>query len=171
MLMEDFNHTVDIWVSELDRYSFTQLQAKPSLNSWSLGQVYMHIISQSQYYLGQMAICTSTDEFAEEGTSPAASKLFLANALPNTLIEGPPSNAHTPQPTSKEQLMLSLLQLKEAVNNLAPLLGKTAYQGKTKHPGLQYFNARQWLQFAEMHLRHHLRQKERLDAFLGMGGE
>ena len=27
--------------------------------------------------------------------------------------------------------------------------------GKTKHPGLNYFTAKEWLQFAEMHLRHH----------------
>jgi hypothetical protein len=38
--------------------------------------------------------------------------------------------------------------------------------GKSRHPGLGYFNAGEWLRFIEMHMRHHLRQKERIDAFL-----
>jgi hypothetical protein len=39
-------------------------------------------------------------------------------------------------------------------------------RGKAGHPGLGYFSAAEWLQFAEMHLRHHFRQKERLDVAL-----
>jgi hypothetical protein len=39
-------------------------------------------------------------------------------------------------------------------------------KGKTRHPGLLYFSAPEWLQFAEMHLRHHFLQKQRIDAFL-----
>ncbi|HEV9036934.1 MAG TPA: hypothetical protein VGQ51_09945 [Puia sp.] len=38
--------------------------------------------------------------------------------------------------------------------------------GKTRHPGLHYFNSLEWLQFAEMHMRHHFRQKKRIDACL-----
>jgi hypothetical protein len=37
--------------------------------------------------------------------------------------------------------------------------------GKTKHPGSNYFTAKEWLQFAEIHLRHHLKQKKRIDDF------
>jgi hypothetical protein len=43
---------------------------------------------------------------------------------------------------------------------------KSPFHGKTKHPGLGFFNANEWLQFAEMHLRHHLKQKERIEEFL-----
>jgi hypothetical protein len=38
--------------------------------------------------------------------------------------------------------------------------------GKTKYPGLNYFTAKEWLQFAGIHLRHHLKQKKRIDDFL-----
>jgi hypothetical protein len=45
-------------------------------------------------------------------------------------------------------------------------ISASSVQGKAMHPGLHYLSAREWLQFSEMHFRHHLRQKERLDAFL-----
>jgi len=43
---------------------------------------------------------------------------------------------------------------------------KSSFHGKSKHPGLGFFSASEWFQFAEMHLRHHLKQKERIDRFL-----
>jgi hypothetical protein len=46
------------------------------------------------------------------------------------------------------------------------IISKTLFKGKTKHPGLNYFTAKEWLQFAGMHLRHHLKQKKRIDDFL-----
>lgn len=48
MLIEDFNRTIDIWIKQLDQYSFKQLRAKPSPTSWSLGQVYIHLIDETK---------------------------------------------------------------------------------------------------------------------------
>ncbi len=53
MLIDDFNHTIDIWIKELKQYDFIQLCAKPSPKSWSLGQVYMHLIEDTNYYIEQ----------------------------------------------------------------------------------------------------------------------
>jgi len=52
------------------------------------------------------------------------------------------------------------------MNALAALIPASDFKGKTKHPGLLYFNAGEWLQFATIHLRHHLRQKKRIDTLL-----
>jgi hypothetical protein len=37
---------------------------------------------------------------------------------------------------------------------------------KTAHPAFGFLNAREWFHLIEMHFRHHLRQKKRLDRFL-----
>jgi len=47
----------------------------------------------------------------------------------------------------------------------ALLISKSNHKGKTKHPGLNYFSADEWFRFAEMHFRHHERQKKRIDDF------
>jgi hypothetical protein len=50
------------------------------------------------------------------------------------------------------------------------LITQSPYKGKTKHPGLHYFNADEWLQFADMHFRHHVKQKKKIDDFLRISG-
>jgi hypothetical protein len=63
--------------------------------------------------------------------------------------------------------MSDLLNLKMSMNNACDLDFRKSISWKNKHPGLDYFNANEWLQFAEMHLRHHLRQKKRIDNLPG----
>ena len=166
MVIENFNRALDNWIKELDQKTFIQLCTKPSATSWSLGQVCNHLIINTNYYLGQAEICLSTDDHRSEEMSPDAKIMFRNNAFPNEVIEGPPENAHTPQPESKEELMRNLLKLKEEINRIGILISKSTSKGKTKHPGLNYFSAMEWLQFGEMHFRHHLRQKQRIEKFL-----
>ena len=163
MVTENFNRTIDIWINELNQYEFNQLCTKPAPGSWSLGQVYMHLISETSHFVEQIKICLSTNNHATEAAADAAIVMFGNNNFPDEILEGPPSNANTPQPEHKEQLMHGLLRLKEEINSLAASIANNQCKGKTKHPGLNYFNATEWLQFAEMHLRHHLRQKQRIE--------
>jgi len=168
MVIDDFNLIVDNWIKALERYHFTQLYIKPSPAGWSLGQLYMHLIADTNFYLEQIEICTSTNDNANEEASPAAKTMLRNNDFPDERIEGAPSNSLVPQPASKGQLSSSLGRIKNEMNRLATLIAAGKYKGKTKHPGLGYFNAHEWLQFAEMHFRHHLRQKKRIDEFLKM---
>ncbi|MDB5279911.1 MAG: DinB family protein [Ferruginibacter sp.] len=55
------------------------------------------------------------------------------------------------------------------MNDLAARIAASKFKGKTKHPGLDYFSATEWLQFVDIHFRHHLRQKKRIDDFLKSG--
>jgi hypothetical protein len=166
MLTKDFNHTIDFWIKALEQNTFAEVCAKPSPTSWSLGQVCMHLVRETRYFLEQVNICLSTDDNALEEMSSHAKTMFRNNAFPDEVIEGPPTNANTPQPDSKEELLRCLIKLKEEINTLEVRISASPFKGKTKHPGLNYFNAAEWFQFAEMHLRHHLRQKKRIDEFL-----
>lgn len=165
-LIENFGNTTDIWIKALAQYNFVQLCIQPAPGSWSLGQVYMHLINTTGYFIEQVKICLSTNDNAMEEASDAARLLFLNNDFPDEVLDGPPTNAYTPQPDNKEQLVRGLTNLKEDIIHVKKLLSESSCKGKTKHPGLHYFTAREWLHFAEMHLRHHLRQKKRIDAFL-----
>jgi hypothetical protein len=166
MRIDNFNLTIDHWIRELDRYDFDQLLAKPSADRWSLGQVYMHLIGNTGYYVEQVKICIATNDNHLEQASANASVMFSNNDFPDERIEGPPENLVTPQPESKEHLLRSMVKLKKEMNALGIRMTQSRFNGKTKHPGLHYFSAEQWVQFADMHLRHHLRQKTRLDDFL-----
>ena len=166
MRIENFNHTVDLWIKALEGYDYDQLTARPSTTSWSIGQVYMHLLGDTSFYIEQIQVCVTTNDHATDQPTPAGKIMLLNNDFPDEMLEGAPSNAFMPQPESKEQLMKDLLNLKAAMNNAATLISESPVHGKTRHPGLDYFNADEWLQFADMHLRHHLRQKKRIDTFL-----
>ena len=160
MHVEKLNRTLDDWINALATYSFHQLCIQPAPGSWSIGQLYTHLVTDGNYYLEQMNICLSTNNHAEEKLSPAAEIIFLNQQLPDELIEGSPSNAFIPQPESKEQFEESFLKWKDDMNGMAIRITSGTFKGKTKHPGLNYFSAAEWFLFAEMHLRHHLRQRK-----------
>ena len=166
MLAEDFNRTIDSWINALEQYSFGQLCIQPAPGSWSLGQVYMHLIDATNYFITQVNACLSNNDNMTELAHPAAKRMFLNNEFPDKILEGPPSNALTAQPGSKQQLMSRLMNLKDEITAIGIRISESPFKGKTKHPGLHYFDAREWLQFAEMHFRHHLRQKQRIDDYL-----
>jgi len=166
MLIENFNHTINTWITALHQYSFSQLCTQPDSKNWSLGQLYIHLTDDANYYIEQIKICVSSNDNALEEMSAFAKKIFLNNDFPDEQIEGAPANAFIPQPGSKDDLLNSLINLKDEMNQVAVLVSESTFRGKTKHPGLGYFSAVEWLQFAEMHFRHHLRQKKRIDDFL-----
>ncbi|MEQ1587043.1 MAG: DinB family protein [Cyclobacteriaceae bacterium] len=170
VLIDDFNHTIAAYIIELERYTIAQLCAKPSPTRWSLGQMYLHLIADTRFYLDQIRICISNNDHAEEHANPHAKSMFANNEFPDEFIEGAPANAHMPQPQSKEHLLNELLALKTEMSAIALLISTSPFTGKTKHPGLHYFSATEWLQFADMHFRHHLRQKKRIDDFLKASG-
>lgn len=166
MLTKDFNNIIDIWIKELQQYDFARLCAKPAPTSWSIGQLMIHLIDDTNYYIEQLKICVSSDNNIFEESSPAAKRMFLNNDFPDEIIEGASANSLIQQPNNKEQLMSSLINVKKEISTVEVLISKSVFKGKTKHPGLGYFDAHEWLQFAAMHFRHHLRQKKRIDDFL-----
>ena len=166
MPIESFNNTLDEWINSLQRYNLKELLAKPSPTSWSLGQLYNHIINETSYYISRMDICISNNRNAGKEKTVEGKVMFRNNSFPDERLTGAPSNSRIPQPANKQALITRLMDLKKSMNARAALMKKSAYHGKSKHPGLNYFTASEWLQFADMHMRHHLRQKKRLDDYL-----
>jgi len=166
MLIDSFNQTIDRWIAALDGYSFTQLCAKPSAQGWSVGQLYIHLVQDTTFYLEQLRESLASDCHTQQSASDQALVMLRNNAFPDIIIEGHPDNALIPQPESKDELLRGLEHVKREANDLAQGMAQGTVCGKSLHPGFQYLNANEWLQLAEMHLRHHFRQKERLDQFL-----
>ena len=167
MLIENFNKTIDTWIAALEQYNIEKLRTKPGADSWSIGQVYMHLIEETNYYMTQMEACLQSDENAAEEMTEKAKVMFSSNDFPDEIIKGDPLIAHNvPQPASKLQLEEKMQLLKDAMNRIGNRIISSPNIGKAKHPGLASFNAREWCQYADMHLRHHLRQKRRIDDFL-----
>jgi len=163
ILLNAFNETIQKWIEFLNDYSLEMLCQKPDDNSWSLGQVYTHITDDTAWFAEQMAAAMQTKADSDKEIHEHARIMLRNNSFPDSMIEGPVTSTYIPQPESKDEVRQKLLAIKAGVNNLYTSFDPSKTVGKTRHPGLLYFNTLDWLQFAEMHLRHHFRQKRRID--------
>lgn len=94
MLLEDFNQIIDTWINELDKYTTAQLLFKPPAG-WFLGQLYMHLVDDTNYYMEEIKRCMATDDNTNGDKSDFAKTLFTNNSFPDAAIEGAPTNAYT----------------------------------------------------------------------------
>ncbi len=166
--MRDLNTTITTWIEALNAYTYAQLCTQLAAGSWSLGQVAMHLIADTNFYLEQVRICLTTNDHALEEASAAAKTMFRQDAFPDEKIVGAPGHAYMSQPDSIEQLLQAFGHIKQEMQALQVLIDQSTFQGKTRHPGLGYFSAADWLQFADMHFRHHIRQQNRIAQFLAL---
>jgi hypothetical protein len=110
-----------------------------------------------------MKAALQTSENAAAAMHPNAQKMFDNNSFPDMLIQGPATNQLIIQPTTKQAVMQALVQIRNEVNEAWQSIDLSKASGKSLHPGLEFFSGLEWLQFMEMHLRHHFKQKERID--------
>ncbi|MBC9912988.1 SRPBCC domain-containing protein [Chitinophaga varians] len=165
---QQFNDILQQWVASLNDYSLEMICRPTKAAAWTLGQVYMHIIDDTGWYVTQVATALASREHHDQEVTEEG-RHILANGFPDIQIAGPATNTFIPQPESLDQLRQGLLAIQESMTALCREGNFTAATGKTKHPGLGYFTAAEWLRFAALHMQHHLRQKERIDAQLFAG--
>ena len=161
-----FNETIEKWILWLEDYTLEQLRQEPRAGSWSLGQVYVHIIGDTNYFVEQMRICVSNGENSDGEMTEFATAMFASNEFPDLRLKGPSTDSSVRQPHSKEELSEALVSIRNEVNKLNEVFDFSTSIGKTEHPGFRFFNALEWLRFAEMHMRHHVGQKKRIDESL-----
>lgn len=166
IILDRFNETIDKWIGWLDNYTLEMLCQQPQPDSWSLGQVYVHIIDDTTWFVEQMRTCLLTNTNSEKEMHEMARVMFRNNEFPDTQLTGPSTGVSMRQPENKEELEQALTSIKDKANNLYFASDPSMSTGKTQHPGFHFFSALEWLQFAEMHMRHHFRQKKRIDDIL-----
>ena len=164
--LDQFNITIDTWIGFLDDYTLPMLCRIPATGSWSLGRMYIHIIEDTSWFAGQIKAALLTSDHAEEQMHENAKTMFRNNEFPDAALTNPNNIPDGRQPKTKEELAQALISIRVEVNQLCITHDLTAAKGKTLHPGLLYFTALEWLRFADMHMRHHFRQKMRIDALL-----
>lgn len=159
---------IEIWEKELKKYTISQLTKKENSESWSIGQLYIHLINGTfNYHLQQLNQCIHS---SENKSKTKNFKGFMAynilKGFPPIKIKVPASKTYTPnQPQDKQELVDGFYKLKQEMKNAYENLKKDK-KGKTAHPGFSYLNAAEWFRLIPMHFKHHLRQKKRIDEFL-----
>lgn len=169
--LKRFESVAHEWMQALDSYSDQNFLQKPDENSWSIGQVYNHLVNgTNRFHLQMIAACLEGRGKEMNGGKKFPGKfVFFTGSFPNTKIKVPPSETYTPkQPAGREAMREGLQQLIQTMRVTAENVSSASVTMKAEHPALGYLNAHEWFDLIEMHFRHHLRQKKRLDRILGI---
>ena len=158
-----FARTADLWISALDNYSDADWNRVPAEGTWTIAQVYAHIVDASRSFgLEKIERCAERSEGKPTRTW-IGRFVFLIGAIPPVRAKVPTAG-YVPPSISKDEARSELNAVKEAMQQSIPTV--LSARGVATHPFLGKLNAREWFLFSEMHMRHHLRQKKRIDAML-----
>jgi hypothetical protein len=166
-----FTRVFETWEKALDTYSEADFLRKPSDEAWSIGQVYVHLTGSAKFFhLKNVSSCIQNEENVNATkTMPGRISYFLGG-MPPIKIKVPASPEYTPpQPKNIAEVKEYMAALKLVMAETTTKLAQNQSKGKSKHPAFGYLNAAEWFQLIEMHFRHHLHQKSRLDKFLKNG--
>ncbi|WNS47049.1 DinB family protein [Paenibacillus sp. MMS20-IR301] len=172
--LERFEKTATYYIHELNQFSLEQLQAKPSDNEWSMGQMIRHLINSALYMqLRNIEQCLASDQDQQglqlEKTERGAAA-FAQGSFPPIRIQVPPSPEYTPeQPETKEQLSQGLQTVIQRMKDIEPDLEQASKLNTIAHPSFGGLCAEEWFLLVEMHYRHHLLQWDRLKQGLVQG--
>lgn len=154
---------VNAYKAKLSSYSDDVFQNTPPINGWSYSEVYSHIFDSS--LLSLIALENSARDKGEDQPTHFAVKLilFFGSLPPAKKYKVPKRLAERVKKISKTDAMDFILEFEKALDEAYPLVSKAKANSKTKHPRLGYLNAKQWLRFIEIHLKHHLKQLVRIE--------
>lgn len=169
--LQEFNLVNSEWESSLDQYSQAQLNYKPSPSDWSIGQVYIHILDAGLLYmLKKVERCLIEIENLDKGLSSYGKRLFEENSFPEIEIKIPGSEKNQPlNPESKNEISDRLSSLKSAMVEMDQKLKVNPSSGKSPHRFFDYLDAYEWFHLIPIHMRHHLRQKTKLENLINVG--
>jgi hypothetical protein len=153
------------WLKELDFYGANQFKKKVSSTSWTIGQIYDHLLVYSQeVHLKAIQECLQSKDTTvnKEGKSLKGMIQFaIGGYLPLKHKSNPYKEPG--QPLSTEKVKDDFYRFLKVVYKVAKEIDYKKPAKKVKHPTLGYLSAEEWFQLIEMHFRHHVRQKKKLD--------
>jgi len=169
-LEKQTHQAIDYWIDEYKRYDFDKILTKPSENEWSLGQVGIHLwMSAKGFFFKNAEKCLSKEGTEKgKGKKLGAHIIFTFKIMPPVRYEMPKQVAVVPkQPESKEQMIAKLEEIKKMASEYIHRIPQSDPELKIKHPFLGWLNTAEWITLCNIHCRHHIRQKERIEKHFG----
>ena len=171
-VLERFKSHVAEWKKTVDKYELEDLRKKPDDSNWSLGQVCMHVILvHEKFFMKNAHKCLSGEgKNTRKGKNFMGRMIFFFKSIPPMKVKMPKSHAfEPPQPESKEELNARFDHLIVMMDEVEKKMADADLSIKTKHPLLGMMNVLEWFKGAEMHIRHHFLQRNRVEKFLERG--
>lgn len=163
--LRGFKEVYKVWFEALKGYSEEEITENGTVDDWSIGQVYLHLINSTlQFHGKQIEVCVESKNNAAKRKNFKGFMVYtILGKFPPVKIRVPASDEYTPvAPVSKKEVEEGLIKVLEMMEVWSELLASDL-GGKTPHPGFGYLSAKEWFRLIPMHWAHHLRQKKEID--------
>lgn len=170
--LDQFNRKANEWLVDLRMIDEEVLQIKPTEKSWSLSEVYDHVMRVARHY--QIPnLRKSVTESAQRKKSKNKYGIAIFNLgyrknvhmkmeeFPKPLVE-----AFTPTKRAKNDLVKDFLFFIKEVNDLQEILEKSDKDDKQYHPMFGDINTKEWFALIELHIWQHDKQREKIKKYL-----
>ncbi|RZL45986.1 MAG: hypothetical protein EOP00_16420 [Pedobacter sp.] len=154
---------VNAYQAKLDTKGEEDFILTPPIGGWSYSEVYSHIFDASLLSLIALNNCIK-GEGEIKPTHFGTKVVLFFGALP------PGKKYKVPKRLVDRVKKINLMAAQQFITDfelqllkIHPLIDNANPKIKTKHPRLGYLNAKQWLRFIEIHLKHHLKQLKRIE--------
>lgn len=159
-----FELLAQFYLNELNNYTYEQFIKKPSETEWSLGELYNHIIDTGCKQLEAARQCQHQPKDTTKKKNIVGKFVFTCKMIPPVKTKAPKDLAKIVfQPSSKEEVRQRMLLFIEKMRESETFVKTIPTLQKTKHPYFGFLDALEWYQHVELHFRHHLRQKKRIE--------
>jgi len=171
--IDTFNKTANNWLADLEKKSSEEIVINPYEGSWSLAELYDHIIRVGRSYQIPNLKKSITAEAKRKkrknlkglvifnlGVQKLPIKIKMEN-FPAPLVK-----KFTPIKQHKSDLIKDFKLYIAEVNNLKELVLKSSKKNKHHHPMFGDINTVDWFTIIVFHLAHHEKQKDRIHNFL-----
>ncbi|WP_199119094.1 DinB family protein [Pedobacter sp. ASV28] len=155
--------TIEAYKTKLNSIVEPDFQTAPPMGGWSYSEVYSHIFDASLLSLIALNSCIKKEGAIKPTLFIVKLVLFFGMFPPGKKYKAPSKIAARVKKigiTAAQQFItdfeLQLVQVIPKIDGADPKI-------KVKHPVLLYLNAKQWLRFIEIHLKHHLKQLQRIE--------
>lgn len=171
-LLKKFNLIASKWLSELEKMDESKIQINPALDSWSIAEVYDHIIRVARsYQIPNFKRSTSDKLIRKKRKNIIGIALFnlgIRRYSPFRLQNFPAKlvKDFTPTKRSKSELITDFKSFIQEVNELEDILLNASKKNKHYHPMFGDITTSDWFSLIEIHMWHHDFQRKKVLEFL-----
>ncbi|WP_432714282.1 DUF1569 domain-containing protein [Pedobacter sp.] len=161
-ILSSLHHIIESYQTKLNTYSDLAFQTTPPIGGWSYSEVYSHIFDISLLSLETLEKCLE-GLGKNRPTAFAAKVILYFGMLPPGKHKVPKALASRVKVISKVEAAAMIQQFMQQLEQDSKQMSRARIDIKNPHPRLGYLNAAQWLRFIEIHLKHHLKQLNRIE--------
>jgi hypothetical protein len=154
---------LDTYRNTLDTIADEEFDLTPPDGGWSYAEIYSHILQATIGSTIAAERCANgTCEPTKEGLTWTGRLALTFGYLPKVTTPPAESAKIVVKKITKEDARNLLIKCRGRIDTIAPRLKDAPPAMRYKHSRLGMLNAQQWFKFTLIHLRHHLKQIERL---------